>query len=73
MVAITVLVDGYWSRPDSLKLSRRTAEVLRRLRFRTPAKLYSCETLLEGLVQDLQDVAAALRQFIQAEHAMVCQ
>jgi hypothetical protein len=26
----------------------------------TPAKLYSCETLIERLAQDLEDMAAAL-------------
>ena len=41
------------------------------LRFRTPAKLYSCETILEWLAQDLQDMAAALGPFIHEEHAMV--
>jgi hypothetical protein len=39
----------------------------------TPAKLYACETLLEGLAQDFQDVACALGQFIQEEHAVVRQ
>ena len=39
----------------------------------TPARWYSCETLLERLAQDLQDVAAELRPFIQKEHAVVRQ
>jgi hypothetical protein len=43
------------------------------LRSRTPAKLYVYETLLERLPQDLQDMAAALGQLIQEEHAMVRQ
>ena len=30
LVTITVLMDGYCTRPDSLKLSSRTAKVLRR-------------------------------------------
>jgi hypothetical protein len=72
VVTVTV-VDGYWTRPDPLKLSSRTAKVARRLRFRTPAKLYSCETLLEWLAQDLKDMAAELEPFIQVEHAMVGQ
>jgi hypothetical protein len=37
----------------------------------TCGRLYSYETLLQRLTQDLQDVAAALRQFIQQEHAVV--
>ena len=39
----------------------------------TPAKLYVYETLLEQLPQYLQDMAAALGEFIQKEHAMVGQ
>jgi hypothetical protein len=39
----------------------------------TSAKLYSCETLLERLAQDRQDMAAELGQFIQEEHAVVGQ
>jgi hypothetical protein len=41
------------------------------LRFRTYAKLYSCGTILERLAQDLQDMGAALREFIQEEHAVM--
>jgi hypothetical protein len=70
-VTITVLVDGYCTRPDSLTLSSRIAKVLRRLRFSTPAKLYIYDTLLERLAQDLEDMAAELGQFIQEEHAIV--
>src|SRR5262245_27793081 len=47
--------------------------VARRLRSRTSANLYVYETLLERLPQDLQDMAAALGQFIQAAHAVVGQ
>ena len=36
----------------------------------TPAKLYSCETLLERLAQDLQDMAAGLGPCIQGEHTI---
>jgi hypothetical protein len=36
-------------------------------------RLYSCETLLEGLAQHLQDMSAELRQFIQKEDPMVRQ
>ena len=39
----------------------------------TPAKLYSCETILKRLAQDLKDMAAELGQFIQEEHAIVGQ
>jgi hypothetical protein len=39
----------------------------------TPAKLYSCETLLQRLAQDLKDMAAELWQFVQEEDAVVGQ
>ena len=71
MVTVTVLGDGYWTRPDSLKLSSRAAKVATRLRPSTSAKLYIYETLLERLAQDLQDMAAELGQFIQEEYAIV--
>jgi hypothetical protein len=34
---------------------------------------YVCETLLKGLAQDLEDMAAELGPFIQEEHAIVGQ
>jgi hypothetical protein len=39
----------------------------------TCGRLYSCETLFQRLAQDLQDVTAELRQFIQKENAVVSQ
>jgi hypothetical protein len=36
-------------------------------------KLYVSDTLLQRLAQDLEDMAAALRQFVQAGHAVVRQ
>jgi hypothetical protein len=39
----------------------------------TCGRLYVYDTLLERLAQDLQDVAAELRERIQAEHAMMRQ
>jgi hypothetical protein len=36
-------------------------------------RLYRCDALLERLPQDLQDIAAALGQFIQEEHTVVRQ
>jgi hypothetical protein len=39
----------------------------------TCGRLYLYDTILKRLAQDLEDVAAALRQFIQEEHAVVCQ
>jgi hypothetical protein len=51
----------------------RAAKAAKARRFMTPARLYLCDTLLERLAQDFQDVAAELRQFIQQEHAVVRQ
>ena len=73
MVTVTVLVDGYWTRPDPLKLSSRAAKALKVLIFSMPARLYVYDTLLQRLPQNLQDVAAELGPFIQEEHAMVGQ
>jgi hypothetical protein len=39
----------------------------------TPAKLYVYETIIERLAQDLEDMAAALGEFIQEAHAVVGQ
>jgi len=36
-------------------------------------RLYSCDALLERLAQDLEDLVAALGQFVQARHAVVGQ
>jgi hypothetical protein len=70
-VTATVVVDGYWTRPDPLKLSSRTAKVARRLRFRTPVGFYSCDTIFERLAQDLEHLTAELGPFIQKKHAVV--
>jgi hypothetical protein len=64
---------GYRPPPESFMTTTRRANSAKVLRFRIPAKLYSCETLLERLSQYLQDMAAELGQFIQEEHAMVAQ
>jgi hypothetical protein len=72
-VTVTVLVDVCWTRPDPLKLSSRTAIVARRLRFRTPAKLYVYDTILKRLGQDVKDLVAARGRFLQEEYAMVGQ
>jgi hypothetical protein len=42
------------------------------LRFRIPAKLYSSETLLERLAQDIEDLVGARGPFLQEEHAVWC-
>jgi hypothetical protein len=57
--------------PESSEVMSRAAKAGKELIFRTPAKLYSCETILEWLAQDLKDMAAKLGPCIQEEHAMV--
>jgi hypothetical protein len=60
--------------PQGMRTCRRFSRAMRVARSRTPAKVYSCETLLlERLAQDLQDMAVALWPCIQEAHAMVGQ
>jgi hypothetical protein len=40
---------------------------------RTRGRWYWCEAINKRLAQDLEDMAAELRQFIQKEHAVVRQ
>jgi hypothetical protein len=55
--------DG--SQPEPLSVNSLRAKLKKSLELRKLWRLYVYETLLEGLAQDLQDVAAELRQFIQ--------
>jgi hypothetical protein len=72
-VTVTVVVDGYRMLTESLTAITRRANSSKVLRFSTPAKLYSYETILEWLAQDLKDMAAKLGPCIQEEHALVGQ
>jgi len=69
----TAVMHGYCTLTRRLEVVSHTANSARILRPKTPARLYSYDTLLERLAQDLQDMAAALGQFIQAAHAVVGQ
>ena len=73
MVTVTVVVGGYYARPKSLTAIIRLADSAKARRFKTPARLYSYETVLERLPQHLQDMASELGQFIQEKHAVVHQ
>jgi hypothetical protein len=55
-VTITML-DGYWSRAELLKLSSRAANAARTWRSSTPARLYSCDTVLERVAHNLKYIA----------------
>jgi hypothetical protein len=65
------VLGGYCLLLEPPEVVSRAAKVAKRLKSRTPAKLYIYETLLQRLAQDLQDMAAALGPFIQEEHAVV--
>jgi hypothetical protein len=47
------------------------AKAARALRSRTPARLFSYDTILKRLAQDLEDMPPALRPCIQEEQAVV--
>ncbi len=66
-------MGSYWTRPELLAVSSRLAKPTISLRLRTLWRLYSYETLLDRLAEDLQDVAVELWPFIQQEEAVVGQ
>jgi hypothetical protein len=58
---------------EPLEVMTRVSKDAKSLKFRTCGRLYPEDTILEWLSQDLQDMAAELRQFIQEEHPVVLQ
>lgn len=58
------------ARPEPFTVITRRATLVNRQTSRIPERFYVDDTPFERLPQDLQDVAAALRQFIQAAHAV---
>ena len=73
MVTVMIVVVGYHALPECLMAIIRKANSAKELRSRTPAKLYSCETILQRLAHNLEHMTAKLGQFIQKAHAMVSQ
>ncbi len=73
MTVTVVVVDGYRILTEFLTAINRRANSVKVLRFSTPAKLYSCEPLLQRLAQVLQDMALELGQPIQEQHPKVRQ
>jgi hypothetical protein len=67
------VLGGYCPLLEPPEVVSRAAKVTKRLKLRTPAKLYLYETIFKWLPQDLQDMAAALGEFIEEEHAIVGQ
>lgn len=71
VMSATVMMGSYRPLPEPPKVVSRAAKVATTLKARTPARLYAYETHLERLAQDLENMAAALGQFIQEAHAVV--
>jgi hypothetical protein len=59
--------------PQLVGVQTRAASPVSAARAKTRGRLYACDPILKRLPQDLHDMAAELRQFIQEEHAMVGQ
>jgi hypothetical protein len=68
LLTVTV-VGGYRDWPTCLTAIIRMANSVKVWRPTTPAKLYVYDKLLERLTQDLEVIAAAFGEFIQATHA----
>jgi hypothetical protein len=69
----TTVMGGYDTWPARLAASSLRAKFKKSLELRTLWRLYSYDTLLEGLAQHLQDVAPELRPFVQEKHPVVRQ
>ena len=73
-VAIAAEVRGsYGPLLEPSEVMSRAAKVAITWQSRTPARLYSCDTLLERLAPDLEHMTAKPRPFIQEEDAVVGQ
>jgi hypothetical protein len=72
-VDTAVVMGAYPPLPEPLVVIIRAAKCIIIQRFMTCGRLYSCDTLLERLAQDLEHMTAKLRQFIQEEDAIVSQ
>jgi hypothetical protein len=70
VVTGTVVVGSYCPLPEHTEVLSRAAKAKKKLRFRTPAKLYVYDPILERLAQGLEDMAAELGQPIQEEDGM---
>jgi hypothetical protein len=64
IISATIVVGGYGAFA-ALTVITFAAKATKLLRFSTLARLYLENTLLEGLAQDLEDMAAELGEFIQ--------
>jgi hypothetical protein len=64
-------VGSYGIRPERLALSSLRAKLSKSFRFMTLWRLYSDDTLLQRLAQDLEHMAAARRRLVGAEDGAV--
>jgi hypothetical protein len=71
-VTVTV-VDGYRTRAEPLKVNSRAANVSRRLRSRTPEKLYLYDTLLEQLAYNRKHMAFECSLLVSARKLIIGQ
>jgi hypothetical protein len=71
--AATVAMGSFHARPKSPEVVTRAAKVMKALRSRTCGRLYSKNTLLGRLAQDLEDLARARGPLIQEQDAVVRQ
>lgn len=62
MGTATVLMGSYWARPEWLAVSSRFANLTKSQRFMTLWRLYSYETLLEGVMENFQNVPFGIRE-----------
>jgi hypothetical protein len=65
------VMGGYGPLLEPPAVVSRAAKLATTLQSRTPAKLYSRDTLLQRLAQDLDNMAPDLRPFIQEENVVV--
>jgi hypothetical protein len=72
-VVLTVFAAPYPLICEPMGTCTRAANAASATRSRTCGRLYFCDALLKRLAQNLQDMAAALRPFIQKENAVVRQ
>jgi hypothetical protein len=66
-------MGGYWMGAKRLSVRSRWAKPKKSLKEMTLWRLYLYDTLIEGLAQHLEEVAAELRPFIQKQHPVVRQ
>jgi hypothetical protein len=65
------VMGHYRAPPEPTEAMSCAVKATKALRCKTPARLYTCDAILEWLAQDLEDMAPELGQFIQEEHTIV--